>query len=54
MDWHAIVAIAVAVPVIFFPAAFVWYLNLGGIYSALRESKARKVAGENASKARVF
>ena len=42
MQWEMIVALVVAIPVILFPAAFVWYLNVGGIVTALREAKAAK------------
>ena len=31
MEWQAILALVVAVPVILFPVAFVWYLTIGGI-----------------------
>ena len=47
MELEFIVALVVAVPVILFPAAFVWYLNIGGIVQAVREARAtreRKVA----------
>jgi hypothetical protein len=44
MEWQVIVALAIAIPVILFPAAFVWYLNLGGVVQAVREVRARKVA----------
>jgi len=33
----------VAIPVILFPAAFVWYLNIGGIVKAVREARTTKV-----------
>ena len=39
-----IVALVLAIPVILFPAAFVWYLNIGGIYSAIKEARAKKAA----------
>ena len=42
MEWQILVAIAVAIPVILFPAAFVWYLNIGGITHALREARAAR------------
>ena len=42
MQWEMIVALVVAIPVIIFPAVFVWYLNLGGIFQAARERKAAK------------
>jgi hypothetical protein len=44
MEWYFIVALSVAVPVILFPAAFVWYLNVGGLYTAIKEARARKAA----------
>jgi hypothetical protein len=42
MEWQIVVAIAIAVPVILFPAAFVWYLNMGGIVAALKEARAKR------------
>jgi hypothetical protein len=47
MNTAMIVALVVAVPVILFPAAFVWYLNIGGIVQAVREAKAAR-AGKTA------
>ncbi len=47
MEGTMIVALVLAVPVILFPAAFVWYLNIGGIVQAVKEARAaraRKVA----------
>jgi hypothetical protein len=44
MNTAMIVALVVAVPVILFPAAFVWYLNIGGIVRAAREARAARVA----------
>ncbi len=41
MRWEFIVALVIAIPVILFPAAFVWYMNLGGLVKLLRERKAR-------------
>jgi len=38
------VALVLAIPVILFPAAFVWYLNIGGIFSAVKEARAKKAA----------
>jgi len=43
MNIAEIAALAVAVPVILFPAAFVWYINIGGIVKAVREAKAAGV-----------
>ena len=44
MQWQVIVALVIAIPVVLFPAAFVWYLNIGGIFQAVKEARARKVA----------
>ncbi|MFC1967648.1 hypothetical protein ACFLV2_03330 [Chloroflexota bacterium] len=43
MEWQVIVALVIAVPVILFPVAFVWYLNVGGIYARIKEARARRV-----------
>ena len=39
-----IVALVLAIPIILFPAAFIWYINIGGIVQAAKEAKARKLA----------
>ncbi len=50
MEWQLVVALIIVVPVILFPAAFVWYLNLGGVYAAVKEARAKKVAHEKGVK----
>ena len=50
MDWQLIVALVVIIPVILFPAAFVWYLNIGGIYTAIKEARERRVVQEEKPK----
>ncbi len=50
MEWQFIVALVIAIPIILFPAAFVWYLNIGGIYAAIKESRARRVIREKGVK----
>ena len=50
MEWQIIVAIVIAVPVILFPAAYVWYINVGGIYAAIKEARAKKLAREKEAK----
>ncbi|MFH1169884.1 MAG: hypothetical protein V1691_04225 [Chloroflexota bacterium] len=44
MEWQLIVALVVAVPIILFPVALVWYLNIGGIYAAIKEARAKRAA----------
>jgi len=53
MEWQIIVALVVAIPIILFPVAFIWYLNIGGIYAAVKEARARRVAHKKAKKASV-
>ena len=40
MEGLAILALVVAIPVILFPAAFVWYLTVGGLVRKTHEAKA--------------
>jgi len=44
MQWEFVLALIIAIPVILFPAAFVWYTNIGGIYAALRDAWKRRAA----------
>ncbi len=49
MEWQIILALVLAIPVILFPAALIWYLNIGGIFQSVREARKTrevvKVAG---------
>ena len=42
MDILIIIALICVIPVILFPAAFVWYLNIGGLWTVWKESRARE------------
>jgi hypothetical protein len=42
MEWQVAVALVVAVPVVLLPVALVWYLNIGGIYAAVKEARAKR------------
>ena len=42
MQWELIVAIVIAIPIILFPAAFVWFMNMSGLLTVWRESRARE------------
>jgi hypothetical protein len=53
MQWELIVALIIAIPIILFPAAYVWYLNIGGIYAAIKEARARRVVREVKNKEAV-
>jgi hypothetical protein len=53
MEWQIIVAIAIMTPVIIIPVLLVWYLNIGGIYAAIKDARARRAAREKEVKAEV-
>jgi hypothetical protein len=46
MEWQMIVALVIAIPIILFPVAFIWFINIGGIYMAIKEARARRTARE--------
>lgn len=50
MEWEFVVALVVAIPIILFPAAFVWYFNVGGVYAAIKEARERRAARERESR----
>ena len=47
MEWQFIIALLVAIPIILFPVAFVWYLNIGGIVSAIKQAREKRAARES-------
>jgi len=46
MQWQIVVALVLAIPILLFPVAYIWYINVGGIVAAIRERKARTAAEE--------
>jgi hypothetical protein len=50
MEWEFVIALVIAIPVVLFPAALVWYLNVGGIYTAIKEARDRRAARQEAAK----
>jgi len=42
MQWQVLVALIIAIPVILLPVAFIWYLNVGGIITAIKEARASR------------
>jgi hypothetical protein len=51
MELGMVVALVIAIPVILFPAAFIWYLNIGGIVAAVREARTAKAKKAATAKA---
>ena len=43
MEWQVILVLVLAVIIILFPAMFIWYLNIGGIYAAIRERRGARI-----------
>jgi hypothetical protein len=42
MEWTFVLALVIAIPVILFPAAFIWYLNAGGLFAAYRVAREKR------------
>ena len=51
MTVGTIIALVVAIPLMLVPVALVWYINIGGIYAATKEARARKAALEKETEA---
>jgi hypothetical protein len=43
MEWETTLALAIGTLVILFPVAFIWYLNIDGIYKATKRARMAKV-----------
>jgi hypothetical protein len=50
MEWYVILLVFLLVPVILFPAAFLWYFNIGGFFAAFKEVRKRKSASKGKTK----
>ena len=48
MEWQFIVALVVMIPIVLVPVALVWYLNLGGIYAAVRKARRSRATRRDA------
>jgi len=44
MEWQFVAALVIAIPIILFPAVFIWFLNIGGIHAAIKEARAKRSA----------
>lgn len=47
MEWQIILALAMGIPIILFPAAFIWYINAGGLVAALKKATERQAVRAN-------
>lgn len=46
MQWELIAALIIAIPVILFPAAYVWYINIRGLTALVKNARLKKAARE--------
>jgi len=46
MEWQIILAVLIVIPVVLFPIALTWYLNLSGVETAIKESKSKRAISE--------
>ena len=42
MTWELVVILVVAIPVILFPAAYIWYINIGGLILLFKEAREKR------------
>lgn len=42
MEWQIILALVLAVPIILLPVAFIWYINVSGLYRVMRDARQRR------------
>lgn len=46
MEWQVILALMLAVPIIVLPVAFIWFLDIGGIYGAVKAALKKRASRE--------
>lgn len=52
MGWELVMVVAIPILISLFPAAFVWYLNIGAIFQVEQEARRkRKAAREKEARA---
>ena len=51
MEWGFIVALVLGIPLVLVPVALVWYINIAGTYSAIKDARRKKAAREEAARA---
>ncbi len=42
MEWQVILALGLTMPFILVAVAFVWYLNISGLYQVIRDARQRQ------------
>ena len=44
MTWQIALALFIIAPVLVIPAVFIWYMNISGMYGAVKEARAKRTA----------
>ena len=47
MQWEFIVALAIAIPIVLFPIAYIWYINIGNIVTAVKRAREKRAVRES-------
>ena len=42
MQWELIVALVLGIPIVLFPVAFIWYMNVSGLYQVMLDARQRR------------
>ncbi len=42
MEWQVILVLVLVAPFLLLPVAFIWYLNIGGLYQAIRQGQLKE------------
>lgn len=42
MDWQIILALVITIPIIMLPVTLIWYLNIGGLFAAIKQRQATR------------
>jgi len=50
MEWQFILALVLAIPLVIFPAVFIWYLNASGTLTVIRELQRRRALRKKRAK----
>ena len=50
MELGFIIALILVIPVMLIPVALIWYINIGGIYQAIKDARKKKIAGSESDK----
>ena len=50
MEWQFILALVLCIPIILLPVAFIWYINISGLYQVMRDARQRQRKRERALK----